>query len=275
MARCFDRAQRATVAKTARVALVGLLFSSCIAFTPRRHVVGRQAPRLSLSLPGPLGLEQLRARPAPGSFSKPAGLPRLSREDIGHLTDGKIVQRQTRDGVTGNGFVVMDLEASPETVWSLLLDFERYPEMISTVRSAALRPGSTLERARATFVLSKFLLEVNVVHQFDRRRQQLRFCLDSASQNLIMKQADGFWYVETPDVAEGLKPGHVRIWFGASIRVSRIVPRWVTDYAAQRALRRATAWLRPTITEAEKASLDSVGVQQSTTAAPREGPEDL
>lgn len=47
--------------------------------------------------------------------------------------------------------------------------------------------------------------------------------------------------------APGLKPGHVRVWFGAAVKVSRLVPSMVVDYAAGRALKRATSWLAPAV----------------------------
>ena len=86
-------------------------------------------------------------------------------------------------------------------------------------------------------------LQVSVTQRFDDSRQKLSFFLDSKSRNLVMKEAAGFWHIETD--AQGLKPGHVREWLCASIRISRVVPRWVVDYAARRALPRATTWLRP------------------------------
>lgn len=197
--------------------------------------------RLSLSIPGPIGLESGKDS-APGPW-KPSTLPRLTQEELKNLNDGNFVQRQTRNGVVGSGFVVMDVETSSEAVWSLLTDYQQYPSMIQTVKSAFIRPGPRDNSVRAKFILSKFLLEVNVIHEYNPKLQLLRFFLDGTSRNMIMKEADGYWFVESGESAEALKPGHVRVWFGASIRVSRLVPPWVVDYAAQRALRRATSWL--------------------------------
>ena len=179
---------------------------------------------------------------------RPANLPNLRPEDIKALSIGQYVQSQTRDGPEGSGFVVHDVKGSAAAVWSLLTDYERYSEVIGTVRRSRVRAGSTRQCARASFTLSKFLLEVSVLHLFHSDRQHLTFSLDPASANLVLKRAEGMWFVET--AAEGLRAGHVRVWFGASVRVSRLVPSLVVNYAAGRALRRATTWLRPAVAEA-------------------------
>lgn len=178
-----------------------------------------------------------------GASMRLPALPRLDSNEIRCLSAGLAVQKQSRDGLAGNGYVAIDMRASPEAVWSLLTDYAKYEERIPTVRASSVQPGATKDNCRATYVLSKFRLEVSVTQRFDDSRQKLSFFLDSKSRNLVMKEAAGFWHIETD--AQGLKPGHVRVWLCASIRISRVVPRWVVDYAARRALPRATTWLRP------------------------------
>lgn len=175
-------------------------------------------------------------------------LPRLTPEDLRALNVGLPVQRQTRDGWLGSGMVAMDVKADPEQVWELLQDFANYDTLIDTVRKSQVRQyqmNGDPNETQATFVLSKFRFEVNVIHKFDWERQQLSFRLDKSSRNVILKKAEGTWHVQSE--AEGLRPGHTRVWLCSSIHVSRVVPRWIVDYAARRALPRATTWLRPTV----------------------------
>lgn len=56
-----------------------------------------------------------------------------------------------------------------------------------------------------------------------------------------MRRADGLWFVE--HVPE--KPHASRVWLVAHIRASSLVPNMIIDYAASRALPRATTWLKP------------------------------
>jgi hypothetical protein len=67
---------------------------------------------------------------------------------------------------------------------------------------------------------------------------------------LYVLQAHGFWFVEqTPE----LRPGYSRIWMVASLTVNNFVPGFIVDYAARRALPRASTWLRPTCESAQRA----------------------
>ena len=88
------------------------------------------------------------------------------------------------------------------------------------------------------------------MHRFNEDAQQLTFALEEGAENLVMKEANGLWFVETE--GEGLREGHCRVWLQASLRVSRVVPKWVVDYAARRALPRATSWLAPAAEEKQK-----------------------
>ena len=212
--------------------------------------IHRVAPHAALSLPRQaIGDDHLgsiiETMPAVSKSWRPVNLPCLSTEEMRSLGLGMSVQAQERDGVVGSGYVVQDIRGTKEQVWALLTDYGRYHEFIGTVRSSKVKEGSTLEYTRAKFVLSKFLLEVNVRHFFSSERSHLKFSLDPSSTNLITKEAEGYWFVENE--GEYLRPGHVRVWFGASVRVSRLVPKWVVDYASIRALRRATGWLRTAV----------------------------
>ena len=211
----------------------------------------RVAPHAALSLPRQaIGDDHLgsvvEATPVMSKTWRPLDLPRLSPEEVRSLGLGLPVQAQERDGVVGSGYVVQDVRGTKEQVWALLTDYGRYHEFIGTVRSSAVRGGSSMECTRASFVLSKFLFEVNVLHFFSAERDHLKFSLDPSSTNLITKEAEGYWFVEAE--GDNLRAGHVRVWFGASVRVSRLVPKWIVEYASVRALRRATSWLRTAVT---------------------------
>ena len=41
--------------------------------------------------------------------------------------------------------------------------------------------------------------------------------------------------------------GYTRVWLLCEVKVSRAIPRWITDYAAKRAMPRATQWLKPAV----------------------------
>lgn len=94
---------------------------------------------------------------------------------------------------------------------------------------------------QAQYSLSKFRLKVNIEHVIDRESRVVRFALDAAKPNLVLRTADGFWYVESlPN-----QPQRTRVWLSANILASSLIPSVIVDYAAYKALPRATTWLQP------------------------------
>jgi len=170
-------------------------------------------------------------------------LPELSEDDLELLARGERVQRQMRDGRVGTGMVVLDVEADIPLVFAVLADIDRYPERISTVREAITY--QTGERLRKTqFQLSKFRLCVNTELRCRQEARMLEFSIDPQRPAPFLQDATGFWFLE--DVSAG---GQVRtrVWLVAGIACSRLLPTAIVDYAASKALPRATTWVKPTM----------------------------
>ena len=169
--------------------------------------------------------------PAANQFSEPLPfqLPKLSKEQIRQLEAGERVQEQERMGREGSGYVVVDVKAPPYVIWECLLDFESYPEIIPTVRDMQLYtseklntgfvdekpvlPGTerltrhygTPSVTRASFVLSKFRLNIAAVHKYSPHPEgdYMVFNLDKSCTNMVLKGAKGIWHtVENPDGRE-------------------------------------------------------------------------
>ena len=162
--------------------------------------------------------------PAANRFVEPLPfeLPKLSAEQKKQLLEGERVQEQARMGREGSGFVVLDVKAPPFVVWECLLDFENYPDMIPTVREMQLYtseklkfgyvnekpvvPGTGRETrhygipsvTRASFVLSKFRLNIAAVHRYTPHPSgdYMEFTLDKSCTNMVLKGAKGIWYTE-------------------------------------------------------------------------------
>lgn len=199
----------------------------------------------------------------------PFALPSLSAEQSRRVISGERVQFQDDMGRAGSGFVVWDVKAPASVVWDCLLDFQSYPQTIPTVREVVMYTNTHLKEdyraekpldyedgtvaickhgvpsvTRAQFSLSKFRLKIAAVHKYrpHPRGDYMIFTLDPASTNVVLKYAKGIWYTESnPDGKEG----HTRVWLLCELRVSRLLPQWIVDYAAARAMPRATTWLKP------------------------------
>jgi len=210
--------------------------------------------------------------PAANRFVEPLPfeLPKLSAEQKKQLLEGERVQEQSRMGREGSGFVVLDVKAPPFVVWECLLDFENYPDIIPTVREMQLYtseklkfgyvnekpvvPGTGRETrhygipsvTRASFVLSKFRLNIAAVHRYTPHPNgdYMEFTLDKSCTNMVLKGAKGIWYTE--ENPEG-REGYTRVYLLASLQISRALPTFIVDYAAVRAMPRATTWLRPEV----------------------------
>jgi hypothetical protein len=159
----------------------------------------------------------------------PFKLPTLNAKQIRRLQAGERIQDQVRMGREGSGYVILDVFAPPYVVWECLLDFETYPETIPTVREMQLYtseklntgyvnekpvlPGTGRETrhygtpsvTRASFVLSKFRLNIAAVHRYTPHPDgdYMEFNLDRSCTNMVLKGAKGIWHTqENPDGRE-------------------------------------------------------------------------
>jgi hypothetical protein len=192
----------------------------------------------------------------------PFTLPSLTIDQERRLQAGERIQEQSKMGREGSGHVVFDIPAPAEQVWNCLLDFERYPETIGTVRSMRFlsdpqpaRHYGTPSVTRALFVLSKFKLNIAAIHAYQPNHPSghyMEFSLDPSCTNAVLQHAKGIWYTQE------LQPARrTRVWLMCELRVSGLLPTFIVDYAARRAMPRATSWLRPVVEQRMKDELQT------------------
>lgn len=207
--------------------------------------------------------------------SLPFQLPTLTSSQREQLAAGERIQEQSKMGREGSGYVVLDVKAPDYIVWECLLDFEKYPEYIGTVRSMQMFTNTHLKQSyiaeqpvlpgtgretrhygkasvtRAKFVLSKFQLNIAAVHKYRPHPDghYMEFTLDEACRNVVLKDAKGIWYTESnPDG----RTGYTRIWLLCELTVSPILPTFIVDYTAKRAMPRASTWITPAVDAMKK-----------------------
>jgi len=214
----------------------------------------------------------------PAAFSVPPPplpftLPKLTEQQRKLLIQGERVQYQSDMGREGSGFVVVDVKAPAAVVWECLLDFYSYPETIPTVRGVQMFTNTHLQQdyfseevlereqyqdgtlatlkhgvpsvTRAAFTLSKFRLKIAAIHKYRPHPEgdYMEFTLDPACTNLVLKNAKGVWHTQSNP--EGRGEEYTRVWLLCELSVSPLLPQWITDYAAKRAMPRATTWVKP------------------------------
>lgn len=212
------------------------------------------------------------------AFSMPAPplpftLPELTQEQRDLLRSGERIEFQSDMGREGSGFVVMDVKAPSAVVWECLLDFYSYPNTIPTVRDVQMFTNTHLKQdiyseeaverqkyedgtlallkhgvpsvTRAAFTLSKFRLKIAAIHKYrpHPRGDYMVFTLDPACTNVVLKNAKGVWHTQSNPDGQGDE--YTRVWLLCELSVSPLLPQWITDYAARRAMPRATTWVKP------------------------------
>jgi len=196
----------------------------------------------------------LTSRPPSIDFNPPQKrqtmrMPTLTNKEKLDLLMGKRIQKQHRLGRAGYGLVVLDVTAPIDDVFSTLSSFQMYQEMIPTVKSVNVYSTNDTNCA-AEFCLSRFRLRMNVIHHLNQQQRSIRFTLDANRINPILKFVDGLWTLEDVSSSDSIPSSasqlsRTRIYFNIELEASRLVPSMVVDYAASRALPKATAWLQP------------------------------
>jgi ribosome-associated toxin RatA of RatAB toxin-antitoxin module len=168
-------------------------------------------------------------------------LPYLNSQDKMVLATGEMIKKQERNKYRGTGLVVIDINSCPDVVFDTLTQFNRYQEIIPVVRSSKILSSDNVNVV-TEFTLSKFLLRFNIKHTVVKDQRLVRFSLDSKRLNNVFKEAHGFWHVQIP---EDRPEGYCRVYLSTEILAHKMVPTVILDYAASKALLRATTWLKP------------------------------
>ena len=137
-----------------------------------------------------------------------------------------------------------------------------------------LRHYGTPSTTRAAFVLSKFRLNIAAIHKYRPHPDghYMLFTLDPECTNVVLQNATGIWHTQSNP--EGRGPvrletvnsfvvlvlvvtltccsvfniqEYTRVWLLCGLKVSPVLPRFIVDYAARRAMPRATTWLKPQV----------------------------
>lgn len=184
----------------------------------------------------------------------------LTKEEIEQLDQGLPVQRQQVTGREGTGVVVLDVDAPWFVVLDSLRSFQEYPKMIPVIRDAEIQSRGCDEegrhKVRADYKVSKFWLNISVMHTIDVAAKTVSFELHPHCGKLVLKEAVGRW-----TVTQAEEPGKSRVTLQVRLKASPLLPPWLIDYAASRALRRATSWLKPHVEHAWEEQAERYHVQ--------------
>ena len=183
---------------------------------------------------------------AEGAMAVPS-LPLLTEEEHQKLLSGERLrwQQPPSEGGIGSGFAVCEVRADADEVWRAVSAFDRYSELISTVRTAELyegaeddppAPGTSV--CRYSFLVSRIRLKLDVRFTVDNGQRFAMWQLDR--QSWVLSDSTGYWHVQQLDD----RPEIVRVWFCVTVKLSKRVPGFVVRLVSRLGLDKATRWLK-------------------------------
>ena len=173
------------------------------------------------------------SNPAP----KPT-LPKLSEKEEERLRGGKLVMtRQVADGagaVTG----LIEIAATPEEVWKILVNFEGLPESTPSIKEVNRYTDSEVGGGHRVidigYMLKVAWVEIRywVHHDYFPEKQYLVWNLDAAKPNEIAATTGSF------STWPGSAPGKTRYLYVTSVDTGRSVPDWVEEDLTESSLKK-------------------------------------
>jgi ribosome-associated toxin RatA of RatAB toxin-antitoxin module len=164
----------------------------------------------------------------------------LSHQDKIDLSRGKIIERKIINGSRVLGSVIVDIKLPTDIVFDTLTQFAMYQDIIPIVKSSKIINSDGINTV-AEFILSRFMLIVNVKHTVFKPQRLIKFTLDTNRVNIIFKEVEGFWHVEIP---RDRPEGYCRLYLSAETIIHKNIPKQIIDYGTTNVLNRATKWLK-------------------------------
>jgi Polyketide cyclase / dehydrase and lipid transport len=164
----------------------------------------------------------------------------LSSSELSTLDGGGVVLKQVKSETGGRGVAVMNIRATPATIWSKITNTAMYPRWVEHVSACANY------RAEGSNFYTRFVLDVwgasveyYIKHTYRPDQGYLTWTLDY-SRNSDLDDSVGFWRV-TPVTTD---PPVTRLEYSADIRLKGWVPGVLQDMIAKKGLTDATSWVK-------------------------------
>lgn len=190
-----------------------------------------------------LAADATKPHPHQGVVTPYSGAPPpvvLTETERATLAAGKVVLKQSQVASGGRGIAVMDIAAAPSRIWSKILDYGRYPQMVDKVAEC----GNY--RQVGDELYTRFLLDVMgadveyfVHHRYNRAGSYLTWTLDYSRQS-DLDDSVGYWRVTSLQS----DPPRSRLEYSVDIRFTGYVPGFIADMISKKGLTDATGWVK-------------------------------
>jgi len=172
-------------------------------------------------------------------FIAPAPTP-LTESEKALLEKGEPVRKQVRHDTGGRGIAIMDVNASPEKVWAVILDYSGYPNWIESLESTSVYAQGG-GHYKVQFNLSVAMMDITyyIDHHHQPAKGYLTWQLDYSRESDI-DDSTGYWLVYPTPGYEGWS----RVEYSVDLRLKGWVPGIVENMLAKKGLIVATSWVK-------------------------------
>ena len=164
----------------------------------------------------------------------------LTPEETALLQQGEPVRKQVKHATGGRGVAIMDINASPERVWEIILNYGGYPSWIDNLESTEIYAQGG-GHYKGQFNLSVMLTDVTyyIDHHHQPAKGYLTWHLDYTRESDI-DDSTGYWLVYPTPGYEGW----TRVEYTVDLRLKGWVPGIVENMLAKKGLILATSWVK-------------------------------
>ncbi len=162
----------------------------------------------------------------------------LSADDEAKLASGQMVQKQGQTGNGGHAVAFMNINATPEKIWSKITSFSSYPSWVDNVTKC------TTYKHEGNFYYVDFVLSVMgigveyyIKHDYEPTQGYMTWSLDY-SRLSDLDDSVGYWRV-TPISATAS-----RLEYSVDIRFKGWIPGFVQEMISSKGLTTATSWVK-------------------------------
>jgi len=164
----------------------------------------------------------------------------LTAKELAALEKGQAVRKQIKHATGGRGIAIMDIHASPEKVWQVILDYKSYPSWIDDLESTQVYAQAN-GHYKVKFSLSVLMMDIvyYIDHHYQPDKGYLTWTLDYSRESDI-DDSTGYWLVyPTPGY-----DGWTRVEYTVDLRLKGWVPGIVENMLAKKGLLLATSWVK-------------------------------
>ncbi|MEE2751528.1 MAG: SRPBCC family protein [Myxococcota bacterium] len=164
----------------------------------------------------------------------------LTPEELSTLFTGQPVFRKNAGENEGRGVAIFRVMAPAEVVWSVILDYDKYPEWIHDLKDTEIyhRTDDLLYTTFSTKVMGMDI-EWYIRHIVNTKEGWVTWTLDY-QRDSDLSDSVGYWRV-TPSKKD---PNICRVEYSVNLKIRSWVPRFVKKMLVDQGLEEATSWVR-------------------------------